>query len=170
MTPGNGDQVSITISKYQKHLSIKTNLAKEKNRLDTNKASHSSDTPIKLLKQNVDFFSPFRLRYINKPISLPIFPSILKLAGITPVYEKDSRYKKSKYQHISVLLNLSKMFQSGLYKPVSSFFENIFPKYRTGFRKSVNRQSCLVAMTKNSNITGLRRRIYYIIYGSIKTI
>lgn len=62
-TSENGDQVSITISKYQKHPSIKANLAelffqnsvftdkeKEKNRLDTKKPSHSSDAPMKLLK------------------------------------------------------------------------------------------------------------------------
>ena len=62
--------------------------------LNTNKASHSSDMPTKILRQNVDFFSPFILGYVNKSISSSTFTSILKLADITPVHKKDSRYRK----------------------------------------------------------------------------
>ena len=117
--------------------------------LDTNKASHSSDTPTKLLKQNLDLFSPFTLGYVNKPISLSTFPSILKLADMTPVYKKDPRYEKTNCQSISVLPNLSKIFENVLYEPFSLFFEKSFSKYQAGFRKRVNLQNCLVAMTKN---------------------
>ena len=82
--------------------------------LNTNKASHSSDIPTKILKQNVDFFSPFILDYVNKSISSSTFPSILKLAGIIPVYEKNSRYGKSNYRLNSVLPNQSKIFENVL--------------------------------------------------------
>ena len=91
--------------------------------LNTNKASHSSNIPTKTLKQNVDFFSPFILDYVNKSISSCTFPSILKLADIIPVYKKDSRYEKSNYRPISVLPNLSKIFQSVLYNQISSFMK-----------------------------------------------
>ena len=57
--------------------------------LNTNKASHSSDIPTKILKQSVDFFSPFILGYVNKSISPSTFRSVLKLADIIPVYKKD---------------------------------------------------------------------------------
>ena len=80
--------------------------------LNTNKASHSSDIPTKILKQNVEFFSPFILGYVNKSISSSTFPSILKLADITPVYKKDLRYEKSNYRPISVLPNLFKIFEN----------------------------------------------------------
>ena len=77
-TPKNGDEISAAIYKYQNHSSIKTilekynfsfsfkpmsltNIEKEMKSLNTNKASHSSDIPTKILKQNVDFFSPFIL-------------------------------------------------------------------------------------------------------------
>ena len=53
--------------------------------LDTSKASHSSDVPTKILKQNVDFFPPFRFGYVNESRSSTIFSSIL-IADITPVY------------------------------------------------------------------------------------
>ena len=111
-TPENGDEILAAIYKYQNHPSIKTilekcnfsfsfktvsltDIEKEMKSLNTNKASHSSDIPTKILKQNVDFFSPFILDYVNKSISSSTFPSILKLADIIPVYKKYSRYEKS---------------------------------------------------------------------------
>ena len=126
-----------------------TDVEKEMKSLKTKKAPHSSDTPTKILKQNVDYFSPFILGYVNKSIRSSTFPSILKLADIIPVNKKDSRYEKNNYQSISVLPNLSKIFENVLYDQIFSFFENIFSKYQTGFRKGFNTQSCLVAMTGN---------------------
>ena len=123
-----------------------TDIEKEIKSLNTNKASHSSHIPTKILKQNVDFFSSFILDYVNKSISSSTFPSILKLADIIPVYNKDSRYEKSNYRPISVLPNLSKIFENILYGQISSFFENIFSKYQNGFRKRFSPESCLVAM------------------------
>ena len=114
--------------------------------LNTKKASHSSDIPAKILKQNVDYFSPFILGYVNKSIRSSTFPSILKLADIIPVNKKNSRYEKNNYQSISVLPNLSKIFENVLYDQIFSFLENIFSTYQTGFKKSFNPQSCLVTM------------------------
>ena len=82
-------------------------------------------------------------------MSSSTFPSVLKLVDVIPVYKTDSRYEKSNYRPISVLPNLSKIFENVLYDQISSFFENIFSKYQTGFRSKVfSPQSCLVAMTE----------------------
>ena len=157
-TPENGDEVLAAIYKYQNHPSIKTilekcnfsfsfktvsltDIEKEMKSLNTNKASHSSDILPKILKQNVDFFSPFTLGYVSKSISSFTFPSILKLADTIPAYKKDSRYEKSNYQPISVLPNLPKIFENVLY-------DQIFSKYQTGFRKGFNSQSCLVTQER----------------------
>ena len=86
-TPENGDEVLAAIYKYQNHKSIKTilekcnfsfsfkavsltDIEKEMKSLNTIKASHSSDIPTKVLKQNVDFFSSFILSYVNKSTCL----------------------------------------------------------------------------------------------------
>ena len=71
--------------------------------------------PTKILKQNVDFFSLFILGYVNRSISSSIFPSILKVADIIPVYKKGSRCEKGNYRPISVLPDLSKIFENVLY-------------------------------------------------------
>ena len=87
--------------------------------LDTNKASYLSDIPTKILKQNLNFISG----YVNKSIISSTFPSILKLTDITPVYKKDSRYKKSNYRPFSVLPNLPKIFEKIMYDQISSFLK-----------------------------------------------
>ena len=92
-----------------------TDIEKEIKILNTNKASHSSDISTRILKQNVDFFSPFLLGYINESIVLSTFPSVPKLSDTIPVYKKGSRYKKSNGRPISVLPNLSKLFENVLY-------------------------------------------------------
>ena len=97
-----------------------TDEVKEMNSLYTNKASHLAEIPTKILKQNLDFFSPFILGYVNKSISSSTFPSILKLAGITAVYKKDSRYGKSNYRPISVLPSLSRVFENIVNDQISS--------------------------------------------------
>ena len=125
--------------------------------LDTNKGSHSSDMFTKILKLNLDFFSPFVLGYVNKSVSSFTFPSILKLEHITPVYKKDLPYEKSNYRHIIVPQSLCKIFENILYNQISSFFENIFSKYQIYFWKGLIPQSCLVAMIKK-NVKIIRPR------------
>ena len=122
-----------------------TDIEKEMKSLDTNKASHSSDVPAKILKQNVDFFPPFTFGYVNKSRRSSIFSSIL-IADITPVYKKDSRYEKSNYRPISILSNLSKIFENVLYDQISSFFENIFSKYQNVFRKASIRKASIMEL------------------------
>ena len=56
--------------------------------LNTNKVSHSSDIPTKNFKTKRRFLFSFVLGYVNKSISSATFPSIIKLAGIIPVYKK----------------------------------------------------------------------------------
>ena len=113
-----------------------TDIEKEMKSLNTKKASHSSDIPAKILKQNVDYFSPFILGYVNKSIRSSTFPSILKLADIIPVNKKDSRYEKNNYQSISVLPNLSKIFENVLYDQIFSFLIIFFLHIKLVSRKA----------------------------------
>ena len=113
-----------------------TDIEKEIKSLNTKKASHSSDIPAKILKQNVDYFSPFILGYVNKSIRSSTFPSISKLADIIPVNKKDSRYEKNNYQSISVLPNLSKIFENVLYDQIFSFLKIFFLHIKLVSRKA----------------------------------
>ena len=77
---------------------------------------------------------------------MPTFPEILKHADITPLYKKGKKDIKGNYRPVSILPNLSKIFEKCMFEQMSQFFENIFSKYQCGFRKCFSTQQCLLAM------------------------
>ena len=87
------------IQKY--HFSFKATtldeVVNELKRLGISKASHVSDTPPNILKENTALFFPFLLNFVKMT-----FPSVLKLADVTPVHKRDSHYQESNYQPVSV--------------------------------------------------------------------
>ena len=115
-------------------------------KLDVNKASQSSDIPIKVLKENSDIFSNFLCNSSNNSITLSTFPEILKHVDITPLYKKGKKDIKGKYRPVSIPPNLSKIFEKYMIEQMSQFSENIFSKYQCGFRKGFSTQQCLLAM------------------------
>ena len=123
-------------------------IEKEILKLDVNKASQSSDIPIKVLKENSDIFSNFLCNNFNSSIKLSTFPEILKHADITPLYKKGKKDIKGNYRPVSILPNLSKIFEKCIFEQISQFFENIFSKYQCGFWKGFSTQQCLLAMLK----------------------
>ena len=159
------DRTLKAILKYRKHLSIvairnkcknkgsfsfvgvdKKEIEKEILKLDANKASQNSDIPIKLLKENVDIFSDFVCTSFNSTINMSKFPENRKLADITAAYKKGKKDIKGNYRPVSILPNLSKMFEKHIFKQMSRFFGNILSKYQCGFRTGFNTQHCLLAM------------------------
>ena len=78
-----------------------------------------------------------------------LFPDCLKIADITPIFEKEDRLNKENYQPVSILPHLSKVFERILYKQIDSFMKNKFSPYLCGFRKNHNAQYSLLKMIKN---------------------
>ena len=58
-----------------------------------------------------------------------IFPTSLELANITPVYKKGSKNSKENYRPVSILPNISKIYERCLFKPISNYFENIISNF-----------------------------------------
>ena len=85
------------------------NVLKKVKILDTAKATQQSDIPTNILKQNSDYFAEYFYENINQGMSKSIFPSDLKLANVTPVYEKKSN--NSKGRPVSILFNISKIYE-----------------------------------------------------------
>ena len=97
----------------------------------------------KLLKPMLICFQIlYRMILINLVISC-IFLSILKTAAITPVHKK-LKLDKSNYRPVSVIPNISKLFERCMHRQISEYFETIFWKFQCGFRND-----CLLAMVVN---------------------
>ena len=71
--------------------------------LNVKKATTNNGIPTKLIKENVDIFSPILCYYFNTCIETNSFPFTLKLAEIKPTFKKDDRCKKENYRPVSLL-------------------------------------------------------------------
>ena len=121
-------------------------IEKEILKLNLAKASQDLDIPTKIIKKNADTFSDILFKEFNKSLEIGKFPSCLKMTNVTPVYRKENRSDKDNYRPVSILLNLSNIFERYLCKQISTFFDDILSKYQCRFRKGHSAQHCLLAL------------------------
>ena len=72
-------------------------LKKEIRKLAPRKATQNTNIPVRILKQNSDIFGNYICDFFNESVDKGVFPSILKNANITSIYEKDFRGLKGNY-------------------------------------------------------------------------
>ena len=113
----------------------KEDLLYQINSLDLAKATQKSDIPTNIIKKNYDIFSEFLFENFNNIILTSLFPEQLKYADVKPIFKKDSRNDKRNYRPVSILRNISKMYERLLYKQLETYFESILSRYQCGFRK-----------------------------------
>ena len=111
---------------------------KELNRLKNKKAVQKIDISIKIVKENVDIISHFPYHDFNNSLSCSIFPTGIKYADVTPIYKKDYKTDKTNCRPISVLPNLSKVYQRLIYNQIFPNFNSVFSKFQFGFREKFN--------------------------------
>ena len=87
------------------------NVLKEINELGNRKTIQNTDIPVKIPKQNVDFFGSYICHFFNVCVDKSTFPSVLKHANITPALKKGYRGSKENYQPVSILPVTSKIFK-----------------------------------------------------------
>ena len=80
-------------------------------KLETSKACQDTDIPTKIVKENADIFANVLVSNFNDSFEKSNFPSILKNATITPVFKKGDRNSKDNYRSVSILPNISKIFE-----------------------------------------------------------
>ena len=158
-----GDPIVDAINKYENHPSIimiknknKTqfsftvveydDILKKVKKLNTSKATQQSDIPTKILRENDEFFARFFHENFNLCIDVDIFPSDLKIADVTPAYKKKSKYSKDNYRPVSILSNISKIYERCIYDQMEKYFDDILSKYQCGFRKGYSAQHFLMSL------------------------
>ena len=158
------DEILRIVEKYKNHPSVvaiknknfnsqfssrtitKSEIYKEILNLDISKASQDSDIPTKIVRANADIFTEILFTEIERSFQIDNFPANMKLADVTPAHKKGSQSEKGNYRPVSILPNLSKIFERCIYKQISEYFENILSKYQCGFRKGHSAQHCLIAL------------------------
>ena len=117
-----------------------TEIINEIKNLDESKATQSNGILTKVIKENYDIFATFITENFNNMIENSVFPDSLKQADIKPVYKKDSRNEKENYRPVSILPNLSKIYERCMYKQMNKYCDPILSKYQFGFRKEYSAQ------------------------------
>ena len=168
-TEDNLGEVEIALSKYKNHPSINAitkriknlsnftfsfkfishdDVVKELNKLKSKKASQKTNIPIKIVKENVDIMSHFQYQNINNSLACSTFPTGMKYADVTPIHKKHDKPDKTNYHPVSILPNLSKVYERLMYKQISPYFDSVFSKFQCGFWKCFNAKNCLLTMVE----------------------
>ena len=114
--------------------------------LSNNKASQETELPVRVVKQNAEYFAEIICSQFNESINSSKFPLSVKLVNITPVFKSESRNHKNNYRPVSILPLISKVFEKIINKQLSIYFEEILSKFQCGFRKGFSTQHCLLLM------------------------
>ena len=121
-------------------------IKKEISNLDVTKCCQVNDIPTKIVKENSDIFADIIFHNLNDCFINSVFPENFKTADVIPIFKKGDRVDKDNYRPVSILSNLSKIYERCIYSQMADFFEKILSKYQCGFRKGLSAQHCLLLM------------------------
>ena len=114
--------------------------------LDSSKVCQDSDIPIKVIKSNSDIFTDALYSAFNRSLETSVFPSSRKIPNVTPVHKKGNRSEKDNNRPVSILPNLSKVFERCIYNQIAQFFDKILSKHQCGSRKGHSDQHSLIVL------------------------
>lgn len=115
--------------------------------LNNNNSVGWDGIPTVLLKISVHIISPILTHIFNKAIISCEFPSKLKLSEVKPIFKKGSKTDILNYRPISLLSNISKIFEKALHFRITHFLESnkLFANEQFGFRLNKSTELALIS-------------------------
>ena len=89
--------------------------------LKAGKSIGPSILPTRVIKQLNSIISSSFAELINKSFQSGVFPDVLKIAKVIPIFKSESRVLCNNYRLISLLSNISKLIEKLMHKRVYSF-------------------------------------------------
>ena len=125
-------------------------ITKMVNSINISKSCGPFSIPTKLLKEFSVILSPVLTIIVNKSLKEGIFPKLLKYALVCPIYKKSDKTQCANYRPISLLSNLSKVFERVMYNRIDKFLEdnNIIYDLQYGFRKKHSTNHALLSIVE----------------------
>ena len=98
---------------------------------------------VAVLKKASEIVSAYLKTVFNKWIYAIVFPQSTKIAKVIPIFKAGKTNLASNYRPISILGNLSKLFEKVIHKRLMNYLEKfgILSKNQYGFRKKDSVQS-----------------------------
>ena len=121
------------------------------NGINVSKASGPNSIPNKLLKTNALLLLKPLTFLLNLSILEGNFPQLLKLADVCPIYKKNDKNKCENYRPISLLSNLSKLYERVMHTRLYDFLENTNLIYdlQFGFRKKHSTNHAILSIIED---------------------
>ena len=116
--------------------------------LDVTKSTGPNSIPPKILKQiSTILINPISL-ICNKSFSSGIYPDILKISKVIPIFKKDSRLDVENYRPISLISNIDKIIEKLVFARLYNFLEvnKSLYKLQFGFRNKHSTNHALLSM------------------------
>ncbi len=127
-----------TISSKLKFYNIENeHIIKIINDMKAKTCSGYNDISMKIIKSVKNILAYPLAMIINQMLHTGIFPDLLKIAKVTPIYKKDDESIFSNYRPISLIPVISKSFEKVIFIHTYEYFEKekVFYEGQYGFRK-----------------------------------
>ena len=125
-------------------------IAKVIERLDSSKSSGPFGIPMFLLKTFKEFFSFWLSQLINLCFETGEFPSLIKIAKVTPIHKKESKLNHLNYRPISLLSVFSKIYEKCIYTRIYHYLvqNNLIYSKQFGFRAGYSTNHAIISLTE----------------------
>ena len=134
---------------FNQYMPLKTNCTLIFQEITVNNTRRIIDSLKPKTSTGVDSVSNKLLKFVKNAISEPltiiinqmlrvgIFPDLLKISKVVPVYKKDNNTNLSNYSPISLLPSMSKIFEKVILEQLFTYLEdnNLIHRHQYGFRK-----------------------------------
>ena len=116
-----------------------------------NSAPGHDDIPLSLIKEVVSILSPILCHLFNCSFSYGIFPDLLKIARVTPVFKHGDEYLADNYRPVSVLCTLSRIIEKLMLARLSHFCQNnnILTSSQFGFQSNKSTETAVMKLTND---------------------
>ena len=114
-----------------------------------NKASFGCDNiPLKIVKSSINSVADVLSNIINSSFTTGIFPDLLKIAKVCPIFENGEKTLFSNYRPISILPSFSKIFEKAVCNRTVHYLDSLdlLCKSQFGFRKHHSTYMALIDM------------------------
>ena len=81
------------------------------------------DIPADILKVTLDMHLSLITKIINLSFEHACFPDDLKLTEVSPIFKKNHDIDKEHYRPLSVLFNVSNVFEKVMYSQIDAFMQ-----------------------------------------------
>ena len=118
--------------------------------LNTSKSTGPFGIPMILLKTFKEFFSIWLSELINLCFDTGEFPTLIKIAKVTPVHKRESKLNYLNYRPISLLSVFSKIYEKCIYTRIYHYLvqNDLIYSKQFGFRAGYSTNHAIISLTE----------------------